>query len=344
MCLESFVWAQAKLYERNDLNRYEPFDPATISDPRKRADRLGASFRRCPFSPDDKPHYLPDGYGRYEQPLVVGLVGINLAGKSSLLAAMLWEIGQGRLQPYGVSTTPLDDRRHWEFVDEDLAPLFVQGKALAPTPPAVEGIEYADAFLLRKATSTRPVVFFDVGGESLQRTGSATQFLVAVDALVFVVDPDRALLRGSTSAGPGGDRSFDVVLNRLRARTGGSEHRLDIPAVVAVTKSDKLRFEPPVDKWMRRELAAGERLDPDVIREESADVYAYLYQHRAEPWLRPFHVCVRCTMHFTSATGGNARQGTFPRGLRPRRVMTPLLSLLTMTGLLDGPGSERLGC
>jgi hypothetical protein len=347
MCLESFVWQQAPLYERDgDLRRFKPFDPSSIGNDRRRADRLRSAFRMCPASLPDKPHYLPDRYGLYAAPLVVGLVGTAEAGKSSLLVAMLREISQGHLQPYGFTATPLDDQRHWQFVDEVQGRLFRDGKALAMTRPAREFVEYADALLLSRDGLTRPVAFFDVGGESLQEHGAATQFLVAVDALIFVVDPDRALPRGpDAGAGdPDPDRSFEVVLDRLQARTGDDRHRLDVPAVVAVTKSDTLRFEPPLDRWMRREHAVGEPLDPDLVHAESQDVYAFLYQHHAQPWLRPFNDCMRCTLHFTSATGGNQRDAGYPRGLRPRRVLQPLLSLLTMSGLIDSPGADRVGC
>jgi hypothetical protein len=76
---------------------------------------------------------------------------------------------------------------------------------------------------------------------------------------------------------------------------------------------------------------------------ESRAAYAFLYQRGALAWLQPFHECRRCTLHFVSATGAEPRDGVYPRGVRPRRVLEPLVALLAMTGILAGPESGKVG-
>ncbi|MFE1905567.1 hypothetical protein ACFW96_18175 [Streptomyces gardneri] len=97
-----------------------------------------------------------------------------------------------------------------------------------------------------------------------------------------------------------------------------------------------MRFEPTVDRWLGRALPG--RYDPAEARGESRDAYAFLAHHASPAWLKPFDDCANCSLHFVAATGGQARGDRFPHGVRPRRVLAPLLSLFAMCGLL--PGAE----
>jgi hypothetical protein len=51
----------------------------------------------------------------------------------------------------------------------------------------------------------------------------------------------------------------------------------------------------------------------------------------------------RCTLHFVSATGVAARDGTYPGGTQPARVLQPLIALLAMAGVLTGSDADRVG-
>jgi len=140
------------------------------------------------------------------------------------------------------------------------------------------------------------------------------------------------------------NRSFDIAVERLHGLPGGIER---LPAVIAVTKADRLRYVPPVDRWLRR---SNERtVDAGRIRAESRDVYAYLHQLGAYASLRPFTAFPRCTLHFVSASGGDANPAGnvsdrhFPRGIRPTRVLEPLVSILAMTDMITGREAEKVG-
>lgn len=129
-----------------------------------------------------------------------------------------------------------------------------------------------------------------------------------------------------------GDVAFGTVLDRL-PRTGPY---LETPAAMVLGKSDLLRFQPPVDRWLGENPPAA--LGPDHFLEESGDVHALLRQYAGPAWLRPFDAFRRCTLHIASATGGQEKQGRFPAGTGPRRVLEPLLSLLAMHGIIEAPG------
>jgi hypothetical protein len=341
-CLDTFLWDETGLHEFF-AGQYRPLDLSAVHEPRKRADRLRTAYKLCPNPSGDAPgHYIPASYATYPDPIRIGLVGDTRSGKTHLLAAMIGEIEGGALQPFKINAAALDVERHKAFLHSHVHPLLTDGVQLRWTE--LDVIEFADALILTSAETTRLVLFYDVAGEDLTKTGRPARFVAAVDALIFVVDPvvalPDALGENGTDgrAGQRADRAFGVVLDRLRHRGGA----LDVAAAIAVAKSDMLRFTPPVDQWLRAPLQKG-RFDERLVMQESRDAYAFLYAHGATGWLRPFHDTRHCTLHFVSATGADPRDGRLPRGARPQRVLTPLLSVLAATGVLPAPAPEVAG-
>jgi hypothetical protein len=329
------------LYEEA-TSRYEPY-PLNGMDAKKRADALRGGYKRCPNPSDDTPeHYLPATYAQFEDPLVIGLVGLTSAGKTHLLTAIIREAHRGGLMPLGVRTTSLDRQRHKAFSSTYIEP-FDKGKELPST--STGRYDAADVLLLRGGGKVRPVTFFDVAGEDLADysvLNRSTRFLLSVNAAIFVhaaEDPGSL----PASAGTGENPAFDLAAERMVNLPGGS----DIPVAIALTKADRLRYLPPVDRWLRR--APGHDLSWLDSRVESRDVYAYLYRHGGISSLAPFEAFRRCTLHFVSASGGDsdrsdpARANAFPRGVRPARVLEPFIALLAMSGFLTGPEAGRVG-
>lgn len=350
-CLDLVRWNANELYERDARLRFEHVDLGRITDPVKLHDRRRGTFMRCPNPTGDeqREHYLPTNYMIHEPPLVIGLIGDGLSGKTHLLAAMIAEIDAGGLRAYGVTHSPVDPDQHQDYRRNRVDPL-QQGQMLATTVNNQGNlVQFADALLLRAGGRTRPIAFFDVSGEDLARGGREMQFLAAADAFVFVVDPvvavDLPELRRLTEDGDEasgarrGDRTFSAVMDRL-PRAG---ELLEQPVAVAVTKADLIRFEPPVDAWLGSRPQVAGVVDPARVDAESRDVYSFLHAHDAAAWLGPFEEFRRCTMHFVSATGARDRDGRFPGGIRPRRVLEPIVSILAMCDMLDQAGIERVG-
>ena len=340
ICIDTFPWPDAERYEYSGGD-YRPVTIPAGADPLKRADLLRFTYVRCPNPSEDMhEHYLPAGLGSFGPGLVVGLVGASATGKSHLLAAIVHEVLRGGLQPHGLSVTPVDPEQHAQYLGR-VKGLFVRdGRPLPMTTAGEPG--YAASMLVTSAVGTRPVTFFDVAGGDLEGTGKTARFLAGVGALLFVVDPGPAL--GQNGPGPKtlrnqtADSAFTAVFSRLRHDYA---RYLEIPTAVAVTKSDRLRFQPPVDRWLHRESLVP--LDPDHVRQESRDVYAFLHRHGAYSWLAPFQQARRCTLHFVSATGGELVDGRYPRGASPRRVLEPLLALLAMNGMLGSSEADHVG-
>ena len=346
------VWPDGRTAWRWDrgTSLYELVDLSGLDEVRRNGE-LRLSFQPCDnpsAAPNAPKHYLPATYGFYDEPLVVGLVGAAQSGKTHLLTAMVREVLRGGLGAYGLVVEPLDYRQHEEFRREHLVK-FERGEQLQATSHGTTA--YAESLVIRGPTGVRPLVFFDVAGEDLQRPGDLNRggrFLLAVGAVLFVHAPEDPLSRRESALGYE-DEAFRASLTRITAGNAGFG---SVPAVVAVTKADRLRFRPPADFWMRR--GPEKVVQASRIRAETRDVYAYLYESGARAALDPFEMFDRCAMHFVSASGGDAiaeRGGEsedaptrrYPRGVRPHRVLEPLVSILAMAGVLPGSESEKVG-
>ncbi|KWT60996.1 hypothetical protein ADL21_15985 [Streptomyces albus subsp. albus] len=343
-CLDPIAFDEDRLYVRDETSTFVRLDLTGEHNPLRRQDALREAFQICGNTAGMPEHYLPAPYLTNGEPLTVAMVGSSRAGKTHLLASMIGEVERGALDAHGLKAVPLHTDSHRSYLDDRVLRLRA-GEMLAHTEQT-DFAEFADGLLVSRGGTTRPVVFFDLSGEDLERTGRVTRFLAAVSAFIFVVDPLRALplpyldvVRDRTKQRTDdlGDRSFGTVLDRV----GRDGPYVDAAAAIVVGKSDLIRFEPAVARW----LTAPENARPSAraLRAESRDVYAFLRHHGGPAWLKPFADCARCTLHFASATGGQEDAGGFPQGVRPRRVLTPLLSVFAMCGLLPGADPQEVG-
>ncbi|GGT97706.1 MULTISPECIES: hypothetical protein [Streptomyces] len=337
-CLLPVTYDESLLVTIDAKGNRLPLDLSAEHRPAHRKDALRKAYHLCPHAGrGDEAHELPVPYLTNGEPLSIAFVGSSSVGKTHLLAAMLGEVELGGLEPYGLKCLPLNPEAHRTYLRERVQSL-QQGRKLGRTGQQTFA-RFADGLLVSvRGATPRPVVFFDLAGEDLAQDGEVTRFLMGVDAFVFVLDPLRALRmpsldpvreRDGVSRRDLGDEAFTTVLNRIPRQGGGL---VAAPAAIAVNKSDLVRFEPAVDRWLGRALPA--RPDREALRAESRDAYAFLAHHASPAWLKPFDDCARCTLHFVAATGGQAKGDRFPHGARSRRVLAPLLSLFAMCGLL----------
>jgi hypothetical protein len=339
ICLDRYPLSTTALFEHQPGGGYTPLAIPASTDPRRRKDLLRNSYLRCPNPSRDMPaHYLPTTYASYQEPVVIGLIGASRAGKTHLLAAMIAEIENGSLNRYRLSSAPVDLAGHAAFLRDCVYPLVDHAKRLEGTREGVT--EFADALLITAPNGVWPVAFFDVAGEDLTKTGRTGRFLAGASALIFVVNPGSALGLATPDDPAGGSSLGDATFNTVLGRLTHSGRYLDIPAAVVINKSDRLRFEPPVDRWLRQESTT---LSAERVTAESRDAYALLHQHGAHAWLEPVHRCARCTLHFVSATGADVQGKSFPRKVRPCRVLEPLIAIFAMVGIVDGPDAAEVG-
>lgn len=279
-------------------------------------------------------HYLPADYGRFGAPVVLGFVGLTRSGKSHLLASMIGAITERELWELGISSSALDHALHRRYLEDWVVPL-KHGKVLPGTREGI--VTFADAFLIKSRGGVeRVVAMFDVAGGDLAKLDETKEFLWVADGLFFVIDAERVDEKWPE------DQTFSNVLDvvRRRARTEA------VSAAIILNKADVLRFDEPVDRWLRSPESPNDgKLDALEFLRESADVYAYLDRRNALAMSEPYEICPKATMHVVSPTGGavNGDGTVYPRGVTPRRVLRPLVAMLAMTGVLTGPDADRVG-
>lgn len=343
ICLEFFSWRDEELYRRvvdSSGARWVRADLSHINNPVKKQDRRARCYVRCPnTSKENKEHYLPVSYRDHGTPVVIGLVGRSRSGKTHLLASMIHEALRGDLRHHGLIFEPADELRHSAFQRE--IDQLMLGNKLEATEFLNEDVT---TYLLLRSNNgpTRPLVFFDVAGEDFVASGPqglGGQFVLGATALMFIDDPAGAVpaLHGTGQAGT--NPAFSGAMTRIWQRKDVQ----DLPVAVVLTKADELRYEAPIDHWIRRDDLR-EPLNAGQFRAESRDVYAYLDRHEARPMLDVFERFHRSTFHVVSATGTEADDNNqFPRGVRPARVLRPLLALLAMAGLVAHPQAAEVG-
>jgi hypothetical protein len=346
ICLHMVDWGRAPLVTLDDDLSARPLADVRGESQAGQRMRVQTAYRAC--EGQQSVHYLPNAYGDYyENRIIVGVIGDTAAGKTHLLAAMIGQFMRGtRLRPLGLQVDALDLRIHRQYLTDVIEP-FLDRHQVLPHTPMGRALSITDALLVTSLQDDRhhPVAFFDVAGEELARADpEGKRFLGAVNALLFVVDPQ--VIRGVSrerGARSEGDPTFDIALGMLkRSRAALGEPFLDIPAAVVVAKADMLRgHDPRPDRWLQY-ADAEEDLDLSTLEEESRDVFTYLFTHDAERWLDPAEQCSVSTLHFASASGtapvipddGAVEPTHFPDArFRPRRVLKPLLSLLQMKGV-----------
>ncbi|GAB3738768.1 hypothetical protein GCM10027598_67390 [Amycolatopsis oliviviridis] len=357
ICVDRIPWPE-QLFRptvREQQLVWEALDLSRQTNPDKYQYARTRAYVRCPNpSQDGTPtHYLPAVHDDYGAPIVIGVVGRSTSGKTHLLITMLSEMLRGGLHEHDLTFEVADKIQHEKSAQE--MERLRRGDVLGATDS--DHWSFTSYLLVRRpGKPTRPLIFFDVQGEDFVERGMTSerraQFVLGADALLFVDDPARGLPLWRPNAKSTRDlkasqqdnRAFAGAIARLHGKSDGSR----VPAAIALTKADELRYDYPVDHWLRREDVSGE-LHADEFRAESRDVYAVLERYQAKPMLEVAERFSRCTLHFVSATGGSATteeetgRELYPRGVRPMRVLQPILALLAMTDVLDGAEAERVG-
>ena len=304
-------------------------------------------------------HRLPPEY--LDRPtVVVGLVGLTGASKSTYLTVLIDLLHEGALAPLGISVE-MDEESAARF-DDHRYRLLVQHQQLPLTLPLLGESSSPDPFMLvlrgtgrNGAERTVNLVFFDASGEQLYRSedmGLYGKFLYAADSLLVVLSPG-VFPRLRSLADPGEDsmglaRHTQMVVNlanvlRAARNLPPDAHVPDVATAVVLSKADKLRGVP--------DFPAGTLRDPDLrgvplahwfadVRATSSRLVDFLEVSGGSNLLTTvLHRLPRPTVHAVSATGADARDGGYPR-IAPVGVLDPLLVLLARSGFLSAEGLD----
>ena len=304
-------------------------------------------------------HRLPPEY--LERPtIVVGLVGLTGASKSTYLTVLIDLLHEGALAPLGISVE-MDEESAARF-DDHRYRLLVQRQQLPLTLPLLGEGSSPEPFMLVLRGSGRTgaeravnLVFFDASGEQLYRSedmGQYGRFLYAATSLLVVFSPG-VFPRLRSVADPGEDsmglaRHTQMVVNlanvlRYARNLPPDAHLDDVATAVVLSKADKLRGVP--------DFPAETLRDPDLrtvplshwfadVRATSSRLVDFLEVSGGSNLLTAvLHRLPRPTVHAVSATGADARDGGYPQ-IAPVGVLDPLLVLLARSGLLSEEGLD----
>jgi hypothetical protein len=331
VCFDRVDWRGLPLWRLVDGNYVPAADTSEPTEP---------LYVRCPNPAGDSPaHYLPAEYVSFGPPIVIGLVGPVMAGKTSLLAAQVQQIIAGGLASYGLSVRPFDQRSHGRFEDSKVGPysrgMFLSGESVGKTR---HGYDFA-LVVTPQGGASRLVFFYDPQGEDLNRQADgALRFLVAASGLMMLAAADRIVPAVASERYPGpGPASLDTKpVDYLQLE------KPDIPVAIVVTKADRLRYLPEVGQWLRFPRPSGP-LSADAVNAESWDILRMLQRAGIpEPW--PSSQRARTSYHVVSASGAAPIPDKHRiSSVSPVRVLQPLLSLFAMLGLLPGEDSQRFG-
>lgn len=333
-----------------------PETPLPGPSPQARAAGADASSVTavCPYG-----HRLPPDY--LERPtIVVGLVGLTGASKSTYLTVLIDQLYAGALAPLDISVE-MDEYSADRF-ETQYRQLLVDRRQLPLTPPLLEEDQSPEPFtlVLRRATRGAPerslnVVFFDASGEQLYRKedlGRFGKFLYVAGGVIVVLSP--AVFPGlRTTADPGEAaigpaRPMQMLVNLADLMRTARGLRKDawlegVSASVILSKADKLTGRPDFPAEALRNAPFTEQSLPrlfEEVRENSARLVDFLEGCGGSNLLTTMLGRLPDpTLHAVSATGSEPAGGLYPQ-IEPLGVLEPLLVLLARHNFLPREGLE----
>jgi hypothetical protein len=334
-----------------------PESPTDGTSPQQRA-ALGDARRLTAVCPNG--HRLPPEY--LERPtVVVGLVGLTGAAKSTYLTVLLDLLYAGALAPLDISVE-MDEESADRFEVNYRQPLMVDKRQLPLTPLLLEEGQSPEPLtvVFRRSSRGAPersinVVFFDASGEQLYRKedlGRFGKFLYVASGIIVVLPP--GIFPGLASAADPGESSIGLarptqmlvnLADLLRAARGLKKdaYLADVSASVILSKADKLLSRPdfPADALRDPDLspAALPRLFEEV-RSNSGRLVDFLEANGGSNLLTALLGRLPDpTVHAVSATGSEPTGGRYP-SIAPRGVLEPLLVLLARHRFIPREGLE----
>ncbi|MBD0421480.1 hypothetical protein H0H10_20360 [Streptomyces sp. TRM S81-3] len=354
MCLSELDWDTAERVVLDEARGMVPEAELTPPGDAARDAQLARTYVVCPGNDDVPRHELPYRYPTFgTEPVRIGLVGASTTGKSHLLAAMIDQARKSTVMArFGLRVEALDPQRYHRYLGDVVTP-FIDGRQELPATADRPDLRYSTGLIVTDEHSRRShsVIFFDVAGGRLERTGRESDFLNRLSALLCVVDPTRVEGLTGHRGTTGRDPAFEHVRQRLRQQLADpAVPFLPVPCALVVTKCDLLRFRGyrEIDGWLHEKPDA--EGDLSTVEQESEDVYAFLGARGGGDWLQLAGECRNSTLHLASATGCGPREqsdASAPRRFdetlfRQHRVLRPLLSLLAMQGVMTGPAADAV--
>lgn len=303
--------------------------------------------RECPACGEMLPHNI-----EYMQGSIIGLVGGTYSGKSHYIASLIHELRRGDMfEKIGCTRfAPVNGDVDQRYRANYYEPVYVRKEALPPNVPLRPGdvnrpLIYEMIFEGRSRMDPRKLVnlsLFDASGEQIEKEEELavfSRYILNASAIIVLVDPitmpdvrERLPYHMRPDAVPGYD-AFDIIntvtrtYERYRGYRPGTP--IDVPVVIALAKSDLLRYALEglgVQASFLRDAPREEGFDLDDFEAVSEEVQEIISRFAGPGLIHTTrNTFPKLAFSAISATGGPPNsEGQFP-SIAPRRVLDPLL-------------------
>ena len=315
---------------------------------------------------------LPVHFAKVGSRLIVP-VGAKEAGKTVFMTVLVHELMHQTGRQFNAAITGADEHTRQRFASEYERPLYRESRLLAPTTPAAGDrnqpplvFRFTNEKPLPRVLNGRlgqagPLAnrdpqhtllsFFDTAGEDLRSEQSIEQnvrYLDAADGVLLLLDPLQ--MRGARElAGPGtrlptpGDTDdeptavLDRVTTLLSGIGGKPGGRISKPLAIVFTKMDTLRDSLNQTSTLLRSPPQEPYFDQRDSLAVHAEIQRLLARWEGTSIDKIAQLNYRTYRYFgVSALGETptADNRVSPRGIRPDRVVSPVLWILAQFGII----------
>ncbi len=282
--------------------------------------------------------------------LPIALLGAKASGKSNYIGVLINEIKKRMTAPFNCSLSMTCSKESKEAYDEwYYRPLFVEGRTARATdagtevPPLIFPLRFMDK--KNKIINTAALTFYDTAGENLDDENVMHRFnryITNAHGIILLLDPlqvpnirNKLTANGFNSL-PEQNKDIyyvlDIIIKVIR-NVKNIKGQIDIPLALVFTKTDVLDQYNilPEDSCLKEEsehIKRGAFIKPDFENTNiqmqdlienwlDADLIGYIKQFK------------QYSFFGVSSLGANPNgTKTDSKGIKPRRVLDPLLWLL----------------
>jgi len=281
--------------------------------------------------------------------LPIALLGAKQSGKSNYIGVLINEIRRKMADPFNCTLSMACSQESKQTYDDNYYnPLYKEGLVIRGTdaqtelPPLIFPLRFMDA--KKRIINMAALTFYDTAGENLNSQSDMEMFnryITNAHGIILLLDPlqvpyirEKLTANGFNALPPQNTEIYDVldIIITLIRRVTNIKGQIQIPLALVFTKIDVLEQYNilPEDSCLREEsehIKRGAFIKPDF---ENTNIQM---QDLMDNWLdshllRLIQQFKQYSFFGVSSLGGNPDGTRINGGIRPRRVLDPLIWLL----------------
>lgn len=292
--------------------------------------------------------------------LPIALLGAKASGKSNYIGVLINEIRKKMISPFNCSLSMTCSQESKQaYNDLYYRPLYESGYTVMATdagvevPPLIFPLKFMDA--KDRIVNMTALTFYDTAGENLDDKNvmhTFNRYIRNARGIILLLDPlqipkirNELSANGFTPLPPQNTEIYDVldtIINVIQSVQKNIKDKIEIPLALVFTKTDVLEQYNvlPEDSCLREE---SEHIKRGAFVASDFENTNIQMQDLIEHWLDSDLVghikqFKQYSFFGVSSLGGNPTDGgrkIDSSGIRPRRVLDPLLWLLAENGYIN---------